>query len=219
MKQYKTKVDLIYDILIKDIESGRYKPGERLVISQISKNNEVSDIPVREAIRRLDSEGYVQLNANYGPVVGDFSLDHLNQIFQIKAVLEGYAARLACDVLNEHDFEELRKYNDRIHQAAESGNMKLCSKLNMEFHLRIYRDIPVTELLKMIEELWKKYSITKRVFSLVSDRADNSCKEHEQILKLMEAKRYDEVEAAVRLHKLTAGEKMTDQLRGKGSGQ
>ena len=85
MKQYKTKVDLIYDILIKDIESGRYKPGERLVISQISKNNEVSDIPVREAIRRLESEGYVQLNANYGPVVGDFSLDHLNQIFQIKA--------------------------------------------------------------------------------------------------------------------------------------
>lgn len=156
MKQYKTKVDLIYDILIKDIESGRYKPGERLVISQISKNNEVSDIPVREAIRRLESEGYVQLNANYGPVVGDFSLDHLNQIFQIKAVLEGYAARLACDVLNEHDYEELRKYNERIHQAAESGNMKLCSKLNMEFHLRIYRDIPVTELLKMIEELWKK---------------------------------------------------------------
>lgn len=50
----------------------------------VSKNNEVNDIPVREAIRRLESEGYVQLNANYGPVVGDFSLDHLNQIFGLR---------------------------------------------------------------------------------------------------------------------------------------
>ena len=73
--------------------------------------------------------------------------------------------------------------------------------------------------IQLVENICKKYSITKRVFSLVSDRADNSCKEHEQILKLMEAKQYDEVEAAVRLHKLTAGEKMTDQLRGQNAGQ
>ncbi len=215
MKKYKTKVDIIYETLLHDITNGKYKPGERLIISQISKMNEISDIPVREAIRRLESEGYVQLNANHGPVVSDFSPEHLNEIFQIKAVLEGYASRLACDVLTEKDFKELREYNEELRKAAEGDDLKRCSQLNMEFHLRMYRDIPVQELVAMIEELWRKYSITKMVFSLAPGRALNSIREHEEILELLEQKKYVEVEAAVRAHKMAAGRKMEDQLRSK----
>lgn len=210
MKRYKTKVDVIYEILMEDIANGKYKPGERLVISQISKNNDVSDIPVREAVRRLESEGYVQMNANHGPVVGQFSGERLKEIFQIKAVLEGYASRLACDVLTGEDFVQLREYNRLFLEAGT--DKKACSELNMKFHMRIYQNLRERELVNMIEELWKKYSITKRVFSMVSERVNDSYKEHEHILELMEQKEYDQVEKAVRTHKISAGLKMAGSL-------
>ena len=60
MEKYKSKVDIIYDLLMTDIAKGVYRQDDRLVISQIARQNNVSDIPVREALRRLESEGYVK---------------------------------------------------------------------------------------------------------------------------------------------------------------
>ena len=69
MTQYKSKVDIVYEGLMEGIAEGAYQQGDRLVISQISKQWQVSDIPVREAVRRLESEGYVRIVANQGAVV------------------------------------------------------------------------------------------------------------------------------------------------------
>ena len=95
MRAYKSKVDLVYENLLSGIENGVYEPGKRLVISQLAKDNESSEIPVREAIRRLESEGYVEIQANKGPYVKAFDPEKAITIFQIKGVLEGCASRLA----------------------------------------------------------------------------------------------------------------------------
>ena len=63
MRAYKSKVDLVYENLLSGIENGVYEPGKRLVISQLAKDNESSEIPVREAIRRLESEGRNRLRS------------------------------------------------------------------------------------------------------------------------------------------------------------
>ena len=165
MVGYKTKVDLIYEVLLQKIAKGDYQDGERLVISQISRENNVSDIPVREAVRRLESEGYVSVIANQGAVVRSFSKERLSEIFQIKAVLEGYAARLSVDFLTPQDIEDLRRCNEKLRRALEKNNMKDYSRLNKEFHLRIYLNMSQRELYSMIQDLWKKYSITTTVFS------------------------------------------------------
>lgn len=213
MERFKSKVDIIYEALLSDISNGRYKSGERLVISKISKEKGVSDIPVREAVRLLESEGYVQINANQGPIVSDFSPEKLNEIFQIKAVLEGYAARLACERLTETDLQELAECNAEFCEAFQAGDAKKCGELNKKFHLRMYRDIKERELVFMIEELWRKYSITKMVFSLSPDRTEGSVREHEQILELLRQRKTDEVEMAVRAHKLMSGKRMEEQLK------
>lgn len=213
MERFKSKVDIIYEELLNDISQGVYKSGERLVISKISKEKGVSDIPVREAIRLLESEGYVQINANQGPIISDFSPEHLNEIFQIKAVLEGYAARLSCEILTESDFQELLECNHQLCLANEVGDAKRCGELNKKFHLRMYRDIHERELIFMIEELWRKYSITKMVFSLSPERTEGSVKEHEHILDLLRQRKADEVEMTVRAHKLMSGKRMEEQLK------
>ena len=88
MEKYKSKVDIIYDLLMTDIAKGVYRQDDRLVISQIARQNNVSDIPVREALRRLESEGYVKISANQGATVCAFSIDRLLEIIRIKSVLE-----------------------------------------------------------------------------------------------------------------------------------
>lgn len=212
MIEYKTKVDIIYDILIDNISKGVYKAGERLVISQISKDNHISDIPVREAIRRLESEGYVQIHPNQGAVISEFTRERLIEIFQIKAVLEGYAARLSVDYITPRDIRELQNINNQLAKALEEGNHKKYSQLNIRFHLRIYECMPQKKLYGMIQDLWKKYSITQSVFSLAPKCMTNSIQEHKEIIRLLEEKKADELELVMRRHKMRAGHELTMQL-------
>ena len=78
---YKTKVDIAYDMLMERITEGVYKPGEKLVITHISKELGISDIPVREAIRRLESESYVKILPNQGAIVYDSTAENLEEMF------------------------------------------------------------------------------------------------------------------------------------------
>ncbi len=212
MQQYKSKVDLIYELLIENIEKSVYKQGDRLVISKIAKQCNVSDIPVREALRRLESEGYIKTKANQGAVITCFNRDKLISIFQIKGVLEGYATRISIDFQTPNSIKHLHEKNDLIKKALDEHDIAQYSELNMQFHLGIYECIPQKELYNMICDLWKKWSITKSVFDVVPRRIESSIQEHEEILKLIEQKEYDQAEQYMRYHKFTAGNELVKQI-------
>lgn len=214
MQTYKSKVDIIYENLIEGIGKGIYAPGQRLVISQLAKENDSSEIPVREAIRRLESGGYVDILANKGPYVREFSPEKAMTLFQIKGVLEGYATRLSIDYLTEEDFAHLRQLNDRARACEEAGAAREYSQLNESFHLYIYQQLPQKELYDMICELWKKWGITRSVFSMAPSIIPGSIQDHERIVQLIEQKDYDGVERFVRAHKEKAGAAMSQRLRG-----
>lgn len=212
MQQYKSKVDLIYDLLIEKIEKGGYKQGDRLVISKIAKQCNVSDIPVREALRRLESEGYIKTKANQGAIISGFNKDRLISIFQIKGVLEGYATRISIDYQTPNSIKKMHIKNEQIRKAFEENDIKRYSQLNIQFHLGIYECIPQKELYNMICDLWKKWGITKSVFAVVPKRVEDSIREHEEIIRLIEEKQYDEVEQYVRYHKFRAGNELAKQI-------
>lgn len=210
--QYKSKVDIMYEKLTQEIIEGTYQNGDRLVISKIASQNEISEIPVREAIRRLESEGYVTIKANQGAVVNILGKDDVLEIFQIKGILEGYAARLSMEYLTAEDYVKLRKINYELQMTQDNGSNKSSADLNMDFHLYMYQRLPQKQLYHMIMELWKKWSITKAVFSLVPARGGDSVKEHEEILQFMESNQPEKVEAAVRAHKFKAGYAMAMKI-------
>ncbi|MGL5437201.1 MAG: GntR family transcriptional regulator [Lachnospiraceae bacterium] len=205
MAKYKTKVEIVYESLIKDITKGIHKPGDRLVISQISKQHNMSDIPVREAIRNLESEGYVTVLANQGAVINSFDKKTLSSIFEVKAVLEGFAALQSINHITPKIIRKLYDLNDQMYSMLEEDNHKKHSQLNVKFHLEIYSCIPNQELYRMIEDLWKKWCITRTVFDIVPESALQSIEEHKVIIKMLEEKNYAEIEMFVRNHKLRAG--------------
>jgi DNA-binding GntR family transcriptional regulator len=212
MKAYKTKVEMVYESLQEKILSMEYKAGDRLIISQIAQEHGVSDIPVREAIRHLETEGYVKVIANHGASVCDLAGEFLEEVFMIKAVLEGYASRLSIEHLTEKDFAILRKLNEQFADTAKEGNAKKCAQLNMDFHMHIYHALPGQLLSTMLSDLWKKYSITKSVFSISPDRGAVSAAEHEKIIWLLQKKDFEAAENMVREHKLLAGRELVSEL-------
>jgi len=213
VKEYKSKVDIVYETLMEDIVNGVYHTNDRLIVSQIAKHMHVSDIPVREALRRLESLGYVRINANQGAVVSAIDKDDIISIFQIKGVLESYASRLSIDYMTAKDFKKLHSINEKIKDIGLKSDSKKHSELNMKFHLAVYSVIPQKMLYNTIVDLWQKWTITKSVFTVSPKRMNTSYLEHEEIIRLLENKDYDGVETFVRSHKFTAGYEWANMVK------
>lgn len=200
----KTKVDIVYEYLINELVSLNYRAGDRMVINQIAEACSVSEIPVREALRRLESNGYVRIVPNQGAIAIGLEKGTIADIVQVKGVLEGFATRLSIDYLSANDIAHLRSINLKLKEAADAHDYTLSSALNKEFHLLIYERIPQAELAKLIRDLWEKWSVTQHIFSVSPVIMQESYQEHEKILELMEKRCYTEVEQLVREHKFKA---------------
>lgn len=212
MKQFSSKVDMVYSALIDEIMSGAYLHGDRLVISQIAKKYNVSNIPVREALRRMSSEGYVEINANQGAVICGYDKKTISEVVQIKAVLEGYASRMSIDFIKEKDLQKLRKENDKFCQVYALDPQRAV-KYNMQFHMAIYNYTHNQELINMIQALWRKWNMTRILLPVNLVSTQDSGSDHEHILELIAAKKYEETEQFVRTHKMRTGQELLSFLK------
>ncbi len=200
--KFKSKVDLIYEQIVESILKGTYKQGDRIVISNIAKSNKVSDIPVREALRRLESEGLVQMIANHGAVVTKYEPCDILQLHMIISIMGSYATRLSADHLTEKDYEELIKVNEEIKIAALSKDTSRFSELNQQFHLAMANAIPFEMIRNLVKDTWMKWTRFENNLFFPEDKQIQSYDEHLRILELAKEKRYEELERYVRLHTL-----------------
>lgn len=125
--------DLIADKLRKNILSGGFKVGERLVEDRLAQEFAVSRNPVREALRALATEGLVELTPRCGATVARVSTQEVAEMIEVRAVLEGLNARLAARRNEPRVINELRQLLDKgaQHEAASGSEVK---KLHTEFH-------------------------------------------------------------------------------------
>ncbi|MCI7705160.1 MAG: GntR family transcriptional regulator [Clostridiales bacterium] len=206
------KVEQVYAYLLNEIVKGHYTNNDHIVINEVAAACGVSDTPVREALRRLESDSYVKITANQGAVVVGFSREAIIHTFEIKGMLEGYASRLSIDYLSPYDINMLRKINEDMHTAALEKQYDRFSQLNIDFHMYIYERCPMPELTSLIRDLWKKWSITKSVFSTAPTRMEESYQEHLQIISLIEQRDAEGIERFMRQHKANAARSMTMRL-------
>jgi len=185
---YKTKSGIVYDKLKKSIIIGKLKPGEKITISKLSKEFGVSDIPIREALKGLESEGFVTFTPHVGAVVTELEADEVLEIFLIRIELEALAARLAAPYISEDDIRFLEKKLGKMEKAVGRQSYEELGQLNKDFHLRIYRAAPYPILYKFIVDLMAKYQRTQSIFALSPERALASVKEHAKIINALVAK-------------------------------
>jgi DNA-binding GntR family transcriptional regulator len=200
----RSKADHAYAMIRERILSGEPKPGKRLVIEQLARELDISAVPVREAIRRLEAEGYITYTRNIGATVGTIDLSRYPETVEALAVLEAAATALAMPQLTPSDLAEARRINDDMRRSVENLEPDRFTQMNHQFHETLYCKCPNSHILDMVNREWILLGTTRRsAFSFVPERAIGSVGEHEKLIELIEAGRpAAQVEAFARAHRM-----------------
>src|SRR6476660_5878330 len=129
----------IREQLIADILSGRLPPGARIVETRVAQQFGVSQGPVREALRDLELFGFVVSSPFRGAIVRQTSVEDLVQIYPIRAVLEGLAARDAATRIDEPGLNKLEKVLATMRGAASRGDHRAAVAADFAFHFTIVK--------------------------------------------------------------------------------
>lgn len=132
----RTVKEQLVDHLRDDIVRGTFEPGERLRLEEIASRFDVSTMPVREALRELESEGLATIYPHRGAIVTELTAEDLQDIYDIRATLEAMAARLAVPRMNASTLDELAHIVDQM--DAQLGHIASLVKLNHQFHSTLY---------------------------------------------------------------------------------
>lgn len=148
--------EVAYRAILAQVQSGALKPGDRIPEGQIATTLGVSRTPVREALRRLSAEGIVDLALNQGARVANWDEEDLKEVFDLRLVLEGFAAALAARKATAEDVARLREIEREFEQVVkqEKPNFREESaRLNNLFHLEILRITGNKRLIGLLSQL------------------------------------------------------------------
>jgi DNA-binding GntR family transcriptional regulator len=195
---FRTKADLVHEELRARLLRGDLQPGDRVPIATLARELGVSQIPVREGVKRLEAEGLLVFETHKGAVVPRLAASDVEETFAIRAELEGLAVRRAAQTITAEQLADLRAILDDMGRAAAAGDAEAYGRGNRAFHLTIYRCQPYRRLTTMIEALWDQTDWCRRIFARDAGSVAASAGEHEAILAALE--RGDGEAAEAHLH-------------------
>lgn len=135
---YKPLRDVVSEALRQAIKDGVLKPGERLMEIQLADELGVSRTPIREAIRKLELEGFVVMVPRRGTYVADISLKDISQVFEIRGALEELAAGLAAERITPDELESLERILVEINEYMANDNFDKIVDADVRFHDILY---------------------------------------------------------------------------------
>jgi DNA-binding GntR family transcriptional regulator len=186
IEQFDTKSRLAHDAIKTSIIEGRYMPGQKIGISQIAKQLNMSDIPVREAMHRLGSEGLLEYTPHLGFRVTLPEFENYIDVYEVRQLLEGEAAEWAAKKISSHSLNEMRQLNEEMAVVAKGGDMTIFSVLNYRFHALLFSSCGNPVLVRQIEQVGAIYPRTRAIFAMFPERTVSALHEHEEILQYLE---------------------------------
>jgi len=201
LTKYQTKNHLVYNVIKEKIINGVLKPDEKLIIKDVSNSLGVSETPVREALKMLESENYVSLNPHVGFVVTKMNVQELKDIFAVRLNLECLATKLATNNITDEDINALIKNTREMYNCIKKNNYVNYGSLNREFHRIIYKASNNMILYKLILDLWDKSGRARSIFLLAPNIVEQSYKEHLIIIDLLKKKERIMVTKVTKKHK------------------
>lgn len=194
----------VFKQLSDQILNGKYKPGDSLVETKLAKELGVSRTPVREALRQLEQEGLVASIPNKGVFVRGISAQDIEDIYAVRALIEGLAARWAAEKITEEELKSLKEILDLMEFYTQKGDMDRVSELDTQFHALIYSASKSKTLCLVLGNL-HHFVQKARIGSVkVPGRANKTLSEHRAIVQAFESREPNAAEAALTEHVLSA---------------
>jgi DNA-binding GntR family transcriptional regulator len=174
---YQSKTDLVAALIREMIITGRLPAGKQLRQRDLAGQFRVSQTPVREAMRRLESEGLVTGDAHRGFTVTEADVGATEENFRIRAVLESLAASMAAAGIGEEGIGRLAELNDQMRDVAE-GDQQRYAEINRNFHFLLYEYARSPLLMSLMRLLWQALHGGPRVLRTHAE----SALQHDEII-------------------------------------
>ncbi len=198
--QHTNLAEKVYRRIIDAVLDGTFSPEERLVCNDISKRFGVSRTPVREALVRLEKEGFIHSVPRSGTYLNSFTPGEMKEIYEIREVLEGVAARMAAISPDPELLKKLRQACEDYRLGIEQKNVDLCVESDLLFHRLLVRTSDSKRLIEMLESFHiQSISIAKRGASYWN-HAPTYLDEHRSILDLISQRKGRLAEKKIREH-------------------
>jgi DNA-binding GntR family transcriptional regulator len=201
------------------ISNGRLKPGDRIVESAIAEQMGISRAPVREAIRQLAQEGLIETTPRRGTVVTKLTAEGIWEIYSLRSVIEGFAARLAARRRTAEQVDHLQSLLDGMLAVAAEENVGELVRLDLAFHAYISTIAGHGRLgrlhASLVQQIATLYHITdlpaliRASYSGASDYA----LDHVPLLRAIGEGRAQDAELLAREHVANGGEGLAEMLR------
>lgn len=181
--------ETVFEILRKAIIDGTLKPSQHLMEVQIAEQLGVSRTPVREAIRKLENEGFVTMVPKKGAYVTPFSTDDLSEMMEIRSALEALAAKLAANNASPEQIEELKHSNELFEKAIEINQLDSIINTDVIFHEALYSASGNSKLKTLVHLLQDQMTRLRVVYvNCIEDKTD-LVEHHKRIIKAIEEKK------------------------------
>ncbi len=192
-----------YASLKQAVLAGGFKPGEIVTLRALATRLVIGDTPVREAVKRLISEGAFEALPNRSARVPLRNRREIQQILDLRIMLESDAAALAAQNITLHQIEHLRTLHKSMGAAVEVDDSQAYGKLNMAFHFEIYRIADNKTLARLIEALWLRMApFVSRTRALITSDAEQAwqvaCGQHEALLAALQTRDAEAARTAMR---------------------
>lgn len=189
----------VYRVLRRMILSGELREEGQLVERRLARQLGVSRTPVREALRKLEAEGLVERAPYRGLVVADLKSEDVEEMFHIREVLEGLAARLAATRRTKAHVRALRSLATRMEKAREQEDVETFGRLHLRFHNAFAQAAGSPRLYGLLSGLQEYLSVAAMGYQYVG-RTQQACEEHRALVERIAEGEADQAEAAARAH-------------------
>ena len=201
--------DFIAETLREAIVSGQLAAEVVLKQDELASRFEVSKIPVREALKRLEAEGLVSFIRNKGAVVASMSTDEIWEYVEIRAMLEARAAELSAPRISEDNLARARAAIEAFGSEVQPARW---GELNWQLHSALYADANRPVLLAEIRSLYDKVERYVRALLAVTTEMPKTQREHWAILDAFSRRNPDEAATLTRAHVLDGGASLVNYL-------
>ncbi len=204
-----SRSDQAYNYIVEGIQCGRLAPGTRLRETELAELTGLSRTPIREALSRLQLEGLLTMDAARGLIVTELDHSMASELYAMREVLEGTAARLAARHASDVEIDFLREINVRDAQLTSSEALAANNRL---FHETLYRCAHNRYLVKTLNTLQESMMLLGRTTLAAPGRAESSRAEHAAIVEALARRDPDAAEKAARAHIIAAYRIRLEQL-------
>ncbi|MDR1961028.1 MAG: GntR family transcriptional regulator [Gracilibacteraceae bacterium] len=207
-----TVSDQVYTILREKIIDGNLKAGETLVTSQLAEMLNTSRTPLREALKRLEEAGWVERRTNGVVAVTEMSVKELQEIYSVRAVLEGLATFEATSIICDDDLIKIENKLSQYNAIDDASKVSNIIDLGQEIHRMIYQAASNATCLNMLEQILRKLNRYRAYSTSVRGRYRQTLSEHREILRRMRERQAEAAELAMRAHILNASAIVTRHM-------